>query len=155
VLSWISAVGFSAEPAPPPAPAPGPPPNQGLVISVEAGGRLLVGHVVADAAFFAKHGITFWTEAAPISDPTVGLVHGVRILGLPQGERLVEDAFPTLMYFDANGDPYVDAGDPLFAGLSLFVDADADGKIDAGEVRPFTELVEYVSKFGKVEARKR
>jgi hypothetical protein len=126
------------------------------VISVPYHGRLLVGHVLADAAIFGQHGVTFATDAAPIGDKLVPLVYGVRILGLPQGERVVEEAFPTLMYFESNGDPYVDATDPLFAGLSLFVDADDDGRIDTGEVHTLAELgVDSISRFGDIRTKSR
>jgi hypothetical protein len=73
---------------------------------------------------------------------------------MTQGERLVQDSFPTLMYFESNGDPYVDATDPLFAGLWLFVDRDNDARIDTGEVRSLAALgVDSISKYGDVRMK--
>ena len=129
------------------------PPNHGIPFSVSASGRLLAGHVLADTKGLAPLGIELWVEQKK-QEGVVPLVPGMRVLGLPKGERLVAEATDTLMYFDANGDTYLDAADPAFAALSLFVDANGDARIGPGEVRRLGDLgVASVSRFGSVQMK--
>lgn len=134
----------------PPAPI-SPPPNQGIVISVAQGSQLSVGHVLVDPAALAKLGVTLSIEGRPAEGALVALVPRMTVRGLPIGERLVYDAIPTLMFFEATGDPYLDAADPAWAALRLFVDADRDAKVDPGEARSFSAAgIAWISRFGEV-----
>src|SRR5687768_15587116 len=96
------------------------PPTHGVILTIDAYGTPMVGHVVADADALAAAGLTFSVEGQPRTGPVVPLAHGTLLKGLPKGDRIVEDAIASLMYFDANGDNYLDAKDPVFAHLSLF-----------------------------------
>jgi hypothetical protein len=145
---------FAAPPTP--AAPPPDPPNHAIVLSVEAEGRVLVGHVAVDADALAPAKITFLSGSVPRTGPVVPLVDGLRVLGLPQGERIVQGATDTLLYFDANGDTYLDAKDPAFAALRLFVDGDGDGKLDPGEVRSFADVgIDSISRYGSVRMKER
>lgn len=137
------------EPAAPPI-APPPPPIHGLFLSIDAYGKLLEGYVLADAAKLNGLGLSLWTESAK-HEGLVPIIHGMRLLGLPQGERVVAEVADSLLYFDANNDRYLDALDPAFGALSLFEDKDKDKKIDPGEVRTFASVgIESISRYGEV-----
>jgi hypothetical protein len=130
---------------------PAPPPNHGILLSV--GSR--TGHVLADTAILAPLGLALWVEGAPQSG-VVPLTPGMRVLGLAQGERLVAEAADALMYFDSNGDRYLDAKDPAFAALYLFTDADGDGAVRTGEVLALGKLgVDSISRYGEVRMKEK
>lgn len=142
----LVSIAFAADP-------PAPPPTHGILLSVDAYGRLLNGHVLADTAALAP--IELWIEDRK-QVGVVPLAHGMRVLGLAQGERLVDQAIDSLMYFDTNKDTYLDAADPSFAALSLFVDGNTDAKIQPGEVRKLADIgVESISRFGSVRMREK
>jgi hypothetical protein len=50
------------------------------------------------------------------------------------------DGFADLAALDANGDGLVDARDPAFANLKVWVDANGNGKLDAGELYTLGDL---------------
>lgn len=130
--------------------------THGVIMKIDAYGTPLVGHVVVDADALAAVGLTFSVEGEPRTGPSVPLAHGTFIKGLPKGDRYVEDAIATLMYFDGNGDGYLDGKDPVFAHLALFVDANADGATQAGEVRKFGDIgIDAISRFGSVIMKER
>lgn len=150
---WCLAA-FGAEPAP--APAPAPPLNHGLLLNIDAYGRSLSGHVVVDTAKLAAQGVSLWTEQQKHEGSFVPIVHGMRILGLAQGERIVQDAIDSLMYFDANGDKYLDALDPVFPLLMLFVDHNKDLRVQAGEARTLQSIgVDSISRYGEIRMKER
>ena len=131
-------------------------PTGGVVVTLNAYGEHVVGHVLVDADALAKLGITLQREEQKLTGPRVPLAHGVRILGLEQGEKQVQNAVDTLLYLDANKDSYLDAKDPGFATLSLFEDEDSDGKVSDAEVRTLEALgVESISRFGEIRMKER
>ncbi|MEQ1507925.1 MAG: hypothetical protein ABMB14_37195 [Myxococcota bacterium] len=133
-----------------------PPPSFGVNLSVDAGGRLVVGHVLCDTAKLKALGIELWDEQVHRVEPQVPLMHGLRVVGLPAGERVVDQAIQGLLLFDANGDNYLDALDPAFGALALFEDRNGDQRIQAGEVQTLSALgVESISKFGSVRMKAR
>jgi hypothetical protein len=145
---------LAAEPAP--TKAPPPPLNHGLLLNIDAYGRSLSGHIVVDTAKLAGQGVTLFTEQLQHEGTYVPLVHGMRVLGLPQGERIIEDAIDSLMYFDANGDKYLDAADPVFPLLMLFVDSNKDLRVQAGEAKTLQSIgVEFISRYGEVKMKER
>lgn len=132
------------------------PPTTGVMLSLNAYGESLMGHLMVDADQLAKLGLKLKVEDAERTGPVVPLAHGTRVLGLEQGERQVQDAVDSLMYFDANKDGYLDAADPAFAALSLFVDKDGDQVIDKGEVRTLGDIgVDSISRFGSIRMKER
>lgn len=148
VLLLLPILASAAEPA-------APPPTFGVLFSVDAYGKLLAGHIVADAAVLEPLGITLWIEDRKQAG-VVPLMPAMRVLGLAGGERIVAEAVDSLMYFDANKDTYLDAKDPGFAGLSLFADANGDAKIQPGEARRLGDIgVESISRFGSVRMKER
>lgn len=131
-------------------------PTTGVMLSLSAYGEALTGHLMVDADALGKLGLKLKSGDAERAGPAVPLSHGTRVLGLPQGERQVQDAVDALMYFDGNGDGYLDAADPAFAALKLFVDRDGDGAVDAGEVRTLGEVgVDSISRFGSIRMKER
>jgi hypothetical protein len=128
-----------------------------VVLSLEAYGQALVGHVLVDAdALRTSAKLELKVGETPRVGPAVPLVDGMRILGLPQGERLVQGGIDTMLYFDANGDTYLDAKDPAFAALRLFVDANGDGKLQPAEVRSFGDVgIDSISRYGSIRMKER
>jgi len=57
---------------------------------------------------------------------------------LPNGLKAV-NGFEALKAFDANGDGVIDANDPVFAQLRVWVDADTDGRNGEGELLTLEE----------------
>jgi hypothetical protein len=147
-LLHLLSLALAAEPA-------APPPNHGVLLSIDAYGRMLNGHVLADTKLLEGAGIQLWVEDQRQTG-VVPLMHGMRVLGLEQGERLVDQAIDSLMYFDKNKDTYLDGKDPGFAALSLFVDANADARIQPGEVRTLAAIgVDSISRFGSIRMKER
>jgi hypothetical protein len=133
-----------------------PLPTHGVVISLDAYGKLLVGYVLVDTTVLEAQGISLWTEQEKHQGKQVPLAHGMRVVGLPAGERLVQEAIDSLLYFDSNGDRYLDPLDPAFASLSLFVDRNQDQKIGEGEVRSLISLgVASISRYGEILMKER
>lgn len=154
LLLALSNVG-PASAAPPAAPAPEEPPDHAITIGFEAG-RPVVGHVLADADALAALKITLLRDATPRAGKLVPLVDGMRIVGLPQGERIVQGGIDTLLQFDANGDHYLDATDPVFAALRVFEDGNGDHRAQPGEVRSFADAgIESISKYGSIRMKER
>jgi hypothetical protein len=58
---------------------------------------------------------------------------------LPDGAR-ARDGFEALRSVDGNGDGRIDAADAVFAELRVWVDADADGVSETGELFSLAEL---------------
>ena len=56
----------------------------------------------------------------------------------PDGKKSV-NGFEALKKYDANGDGFISAEDPIFAKLKLWVDANYNGVADPGELRPLSE----------------
>ena len=149
----------AADPAPDPAATPATvevPPSHGVLLSVDANGKLFAGNVVVDTAALEKIGITLFKGEARVAQKTAPLADGLRVVGLQKGDRLVDGAIDSLMYFDANGDSYLDALDPAFSALAIFSDRNGDAKIGPGEVRTFVELgVDSISRFGSIRMKDR
>lgn len=133
------------------------PPTSGVIMTVDAYGTPMSGHVVVDADALLSAGIKLFDEqGAARVGKVVPLAHGMIIKGLPQGDRLVQDALDTLMYFDANSDKYLDAADPVFAHLGLFVDKNGDQVAQDGEVKSFGDVgIDNISKFGSIRMKER
>jgi hypothetical protein len=148
----------AAEPgAPPVAPvAPDLSPAQGVLLSIDAYGKLVAGNVVVDTQKLGGMGITLFQGQAKVAQKIAPLADGLRVVGLPKGERIVEGAVDTLMYFDANGDTYLDALDPAFAAFAVFDDRNGDERIQSGEVRMLVDLgVDSISRFGSIRMKER
>ncbi len=142
LLSWVA---LAQDPA-----------ASGVVVTLNAYGEHVVGHVLVDADALAKLGITLKKEETALTGPRVPLAHGTRILGLEVGEKQVQNAVDTLLYLDANGDGYLDARDPGFAALSVWADGNEDGKVVDSEVRTLGALgVDSVSRFGEIRMKER
>lgn len=148
----LLAVATAAPPA-----APADPPTHGVVLSFEAYGAAIVGHVLVDTEKLrSSAGLSLQRGPTPLVGPRVPLADGVRILGLPQGERLVSGAIDTMTFLDANGDGYLDPLDPAFGALLLFVDRNADAVVQPAEVRTFAEVgIDSVSRYGSIRIRER
>jgi len=58
---------------------------------------------------------------------------------LANGQR-AGNGFAALAQYDTNGDGVIDAKDPIFSKLSVWVDANHDGKVEAGEMHSLTSL---------------
>ncbi|MFZ9759776.1 MAG: hypothetical protein ACO3CJ_10030, partial [Burkholderiaceae bacterium] len=58
---------------------------------------------------------------------------------LPDG-TVAKDGFEALAALDSNADGKVDAGDAGFGSLKVWVDSDADGQTDQGELKGLSEL---------------
>ncbi len=155
-LATLVVPALAAAPAPA-APPPPEPPVHGVVLSLDAYGTALVGHVLVDTEVLeAVAKLTLRQGEVPRAGKDVALADGLRILGLPQGERIVQGAIDTMLYFDANADGYLDALDPAFAALRLFVDANGDGKAQPAEVRSFGEIgIDSISKYGSIRMKGR
>lgn len=144
------------QPKAPPRVVDPPPPSHGVLLALDAYGTLVSGHVVVDTAKLRALGIELWLEDGRIDAPVVGLTPGLRVSGLTGGDRLVDEAIDSLMYFDANADTYLDGADPAFAALSVFTDKNADQRIGPGEVRSLESIgVASISRFGSVQMKPR
>jgi len=58
---------------------------------------------------------------------------------LANGQR-AGNGFAALAQYDTNGDGVIDAKDAIFSKLSVWVDANHDGKVEAGEMHSLTSL---------------
>jgi hypothetical protein len=63
----------------------------------------------------------------------------------PAGRRIATDGFAALRWYDrpaqgGNGDAVIDARDGIYQSLRLWLDFDADGVTDAGELLPLPWL---------------
>ena len=146
MLLLLPILAFGADPSPP---------THGVLFSVDAYGKLLAGHIVADTKALEAVGVTLSIGDAKQAG-VVPLAPGMRVLGLEGGERIVEGAVDSLLYFDKNKDTYLDAADPAFPALMLFVDANADQKLQPGEARRLGDIgVESISRFGSVRMKER
>jgi hypothetical protein len=58
---------------------------------------------------------------------------------MPDGTKAV-DGYQALAQLDSNRDGVIDSSDAQFAQLGVWVDGDADGKTDSGEVKSLAEL---------------
>ncbi len=133
-------------------------PQSGVVMKLNAYGKHLVGHVIVDAEALGALGMTLakGDPPQPRSGTRVPLSHDMRVTGTPKGDRLVQNAVDSMLYFDNNEDGYLDAADPAFAALYLFVDADGDGKMVPAEARPLGEIgVESISRFGDIRFKEK
>ncbi|MEZ4235367.1 MAG: hypothetical protein R3F59_04250 [Myxococcota bacterium] len=138
-----------ARAAEPPPAAPELPLSHGVLLSVAGH----AGNVVVDTQKLAALGITLQQGEARLSQRTAPLADGLRVLGLDK-ERVVDGAVDSLMYFDANGDTYLDALDPAWPALSIFADRNGDGRAQAGEVRSLQDLgVDSISRFGSIRMK--
>ena len=78
------------------------------------------------------------------------------VKGLPKGTKVIGDAVDSLMLFDANGDNYLDAADPLWVDLYLFVDKNADQAAQATEVKKLGDLgIASISRYGAIQMKDR
>ena len=58
---------------------------------------------------------------------------------MPNGQHAAS-GYAALAQYDANHDGVINANDPIFKQLQVWVDANGDGKVEAGELKSLTQL---------------
>jgi len=128
-------------------------PTGRVTLDVEAYGERLAGVILADTAALAP-GVRLMKGTEPVSG-RVELLTSMKVDRAGVRAKL-DGGSESLIAFDDNGDGYLDASDPSFAALALFVDANGDGEPQEGEVRPLGSLgIEWISRYGQVSFAER
>ncbi|RKP46511.1 hypothetical protein D7S89_18010, partial [Trinickia fusca] len=124
-------------------------PMDPLVLDLNGTGIKTVG--IDSGAHFDYNGTGFAQQTAWVTRDEGILVIDKRGDGNITGDELIGNAgtdattaaangFTTLASLDSNGDGVIDARDPAFSKLRVWVDANGDGKSEAGELKTLSEL---------------
>lgn len=125
-------------------------------LAVTWGTEQIRGPVVANANALANHGVVLFDGERALTGDIVPLAIGMRIT-TPSKQRVrFGDVIDGLMLFDLTGEGTLDARDPTFSALSVWVDADGDPAIALEELRPLSAVgITAITRFGDVRMGER
>ena len=124
-------------------------PQGSVGLAFDSGTQEVAGALVLDTSTLEASGARLMRGKEVVAGQ-IELRVGMRVAREGSIEKLAGGP-GSLVAFDTNGDGYLDAADPAFKGLSLFVDFNEDGQRAPTELVPLHELgVQWISQYGDV-----